>query len=313
MANRSATPLESSLTFRCTSEERKLQIFDPLAPVWYLSDIGPVWGAFLVERFRTLNGKALHLAEHRHRLQLGADYFGWSTREIMETFDCLVEALVTSNRQLLGDSGDASVVVLFSPTPSGWESIGYLLPIPFARLNHWYREGASLCSVSIPAPSADSTPVAIKHRSRLPYWVADQQAAAKEPKALALLQTHDGALADTSVANIALWREGLGWRTPMDSECHPGTTLAKTMRILAESGETVAKTSLTLYDLQEADTAVLLGSTGLVWPIARLDGESIGSSKGTAKWKELQARWIEFASFDFVAQAAAYSARDAKS
>lgn len=306
------TLLADSSAFRCVSEDRALREFDPHAPVWSLSDTGPIWGAFLVERFRTLRGKALPLTEHRIRLRLGAEYFGWSSQPILETFDQLVESLLNANRNLLADSGDASVVALFSPTATGWEAMGYLLPIPFARLDHWYREGASLCSVSIRAPSADCIPVAIKHRSRLPYWIADQQAKAKEPDAIALLQTNRGTLADTSLANIALWSEESGWTTPLDSECHPGTTLAKTIRILAESGEAVVKKSLTPHDLQRADAAIMLGSTGLIWPIGRWNGESLGSKQGVAKWKELEARWIEFAGLDFVAQASAYANRDVR-
>ncbi len=310
MVKGSATPLKGSYAFRCTREEQKWDAFAPNEPIWSLTDAGPVWGAFLVERFRTLGGRALHLHEHRKRLQLGAEFCGWPAEELVSSFESLVGVLLDANCEIIEQAGDAGVVCLFSPHESGWQSHGYLLPIPFARLHHWYQAGASLCSVDISVPTCSGVPTAIKHRSRFAYWAADQKAEKQQPGANALLCTPAGHLADTSLANIALWNRETGWCTPMDCECHPGSTLAKTERLLSERGESITKKSLGRNDLEQAEAVALIGSTGLVWPITTWNGQNLGTELGMTKVRELQDRWIEFAEIDFVSQAAFWAERD---
>lgn len=313
MAKGFAKPLEGSFAFRSNCDQQEWEAFDPSSPVWSLTDAGPVWGAVLVERFRTLGGRLLHLNEHRERLQLGAEFCGWPANELVRSFDSLVNTLLDANRELIEQSGDASVICLFSPHDSGWQSHGYLLPIPFERLDRWYREGAALCSVDISPPVCSGLPSAIKHRSRFAYWAADQRAEKQIRGANALLCTENGNIADTSLANIALWNREAGWRTPLDCDCHPGSTLAKTQRLLFKAGEAIVKASLSLRDLMTADAAVLLGSTGLTWPIATLNGANIGTELGMCKVLELRKRWIDFAEIDFVSQAAFWAERTPKS
>lgn len=306
------TPLRGSYAFRCTHDRREWDAFDPFSPLWALTDPGPVWGAFLVERFRTLGGHALHLQEHRERVRQGAVFCGWSADDLLHSFDSLIGVLLDANRELIQQAGDASVVCLFSPFEAGWQSHGYLLPVPFAKLHHWYHAGASLCSVDISAPTSSGVPSAIKHRSRFAYWAADQRADKQEPGANALLFTTNGYVADTSSANVAVWNPETGWRTPLDCECHPGSTLAKTQRLLSKTGETITKESLTLNDLLQADAVALIGSTGLIWPARTLDGKSLGTGLGMSKLQELTGRWIEFANVDFVSQAEFWVHRGSK-
>lgn len=271
---------------------------------WNAYDPGPANGAILVERIRTFGSKVLDLETNSKRLLRGAEAFGLPSDWIEGSLRDIVQAIVLENKSLVQSHGDVSIVVLYSPTVEGrWQALAHLAPIPFQKLKHWYTTGTSLYSSEIRIPTTDFIPNSIKHRSRLHYWLADRSAHNRNNGSIAVLETTDGFIADTSVANIVLVTRQGDWITPTTRNALDGTTLQRARRLLQQHGVTVVPTEFKKTEIFQASEVLLLGTTGCIWNATRLDDVPLGTHSEAAHSKWLQSLWREWVNMDVVQQA----------
>jgi branched-chain amino acid aminotransferase len=299
-----ATHLAGSVAFRIDNTLKLPVACDAEQLGWNVYDPGPANGAILVERIRTFGARVVDLEINTQRLILGAKTFFLPSDRIANSFRIMALAIVEENNNLIKSLGDVSVVIVYSPTEDGgWQSIAHLAPIPFQKLKGWYKNGTSLLSTEIKVPTTEFMPNYIKHRSRLHYWLADRAVQSNSPGGVALLETTDGFIADTSIANIVIVTKQGQWITPTTRNAIHGTTLRRVCRLLQKNGTEVDSAKLKKEDIFRASEVLLLGTTGCIWNATQLDNVRIGADPNTPKTKWLQSLWADWVGVDVVQQA----------
>ena len=229
-----------------------------------LDDPAVVQGVTLVETFRLYDGRVFEPLRHEPRLRAGPDYLqlDWFPRGL-DPF-ALVQDLAD---RLPRDLGDAAAVLLITPGREQPTVICHARPLP--SYDAWLTRGVPLV---IPNVRQDrSLPRTFKHRSRLHWWKADQQAKATNPDALAWLLDHDDVLTETSVGNIVAVRGDRLLHAPADRVV-PGITAGIIAELADDLGLTSETEPLTRESLRAVDE-LWMTSTGCgVAPIASVDG-----------------------------------------
>lgn len=153
---------------------------------WALDDAGTLYGAILVERFRTYGSRLLDLSDHRTRLAYGANELEIRLpNEVADLTNCATR-LLELNASIVETQSDVSIVLLVSPgVPSAHYPLGtrptcmmHLSELPFAKLHDWYQKGTDLHLGSHRVVPTACWPNQMKTRSRLPYALSDSEATA---------------------------------------------------------------------------------------------------------------------------------------
>ena len=307
------TSLHDSIAFRLDPSTRQFETVHLQDLSWSIADAGMLYGAILVERFRTYGCKLLNIADHKARLLHGASHFAIDTSSI--AFDLVDNSnrLLESNRELVQGCGDVSVVVLLSPGAQPQNNVlgssptcmMHLSPLPFAKLARWYTQGTDLSMGSYQAVPSSCWPNQIKSRSRLPYFLSDARAAASQSDSLSVLTTNRGSISDTSVANLLLV-DGKGeFVSPPKEDILVGCTLQSIERLLNTDGVQIQYRDIEPKELSQAGEIILTGSSGGIWPARSIDGIRIASGTSRPKLRMLTELWQEHVGMDFVAQATA--------
>jgi len=278
---------------------------------WSIADAGTLYGAILVERFRTYGCQLLDIADHKVRLLHGASQFAIDNSSVAFELEENVNRLLESNRDLVHRCGDVSVVVLLSPGEQLHNTVlgsrptclMHLSPLPFAKLARWYTQGTDLSMGAFQAVPGPCWPNQIKSRSRLPYFLSDARATATQSDSLAVLTTTRGSISDTSAANLLLV-DGKGeFVSPPKEDILVGCTLQSIERLLNSKSVRIHFRDIEPDELSRASEIILTGSSGGIWPVRSIDGKRIGSGGGRPKLRMLTELWKEHVGMDFVAQA----------
>ena len=176
-------------------------------------------------------------------------------------------------------------------------------PLPFSLWADRYRTGQALVTTSVRQVPAACWPTDLKCRSRMHYYLADREAAVRQPGARALLLDLDGRVSEASTANILVYRRGEGLISPPLNRILHGISLDVAFRLAGQLG---IKT--TFHDLWPGEVAgaeeVMLSSTSpCLLPVTQFNGRPVGSGEPGEVFRSLIAAWGELVGVDIVAQA----------
>ncbi len=289
--------------------------FDPVRRkelTWSISDAGTLYGAILVERFRTYGSKLITLADNQSRLTYGADQLGIELSSLSLCLEKIGQQLLAFNADLVQRSGDVGIVLLLSPgEQSHIHAFGerptcmlHLSELPFAKLDNWYKHGTDLVIATLQAVPSDCWPNQIKSRSRINYFLADALTADKQENLLSVLTTTSGMISDTAVANILIVDKNGEFASPREQDILVGSTLKAVERVLKSRGKAIHFRDIDTISLAGASEVLLTGSTGGVWSARSVDGVAIGVNSNRPKLKFLTELWKEYVGIDYVAKAA---------
>jgi branched-chain amino acid aminotransferase len=141
-----------------------------------------------------------------------------------------------------------------------------------------------------------------KYRSRLHWYLADREAHAVDPTAVALLQNADGHLTETNSGNFFIVSEGT-IRTAREADSLPGISqqfvreLAKELAIPYEVGD------ITLAEALAAEEAFVTSTTYCVLPVTRVNQQAIGTGRPGPVPLSLLQQWSNRVGLDIVKQA----------
>lgn len=278
---------------------------------WALDDIGTLYGAILVERFRTYGSKCIDLSDYRTRLEFGAKQLGIALpSQVADLAKCATQ-LLELNTSCLQGNRDVSVVVLVSPgVPSPQNPYGsrptcmmHLSELPFPKLHDWYQNGTYLSLAPFQLVPNQCWPSQMKTRSRLPYLLSDASVSGANSKSLALLMTTKGSIADTSVANILMIDKASNIISPPKEGYLVGCTLLAMERLLKRANIAITYRDIDPAELFEASEVLLTGSSGGIWFAGFINGRRIGQDSTRPRYHQLAELWKDFVGIDFVAQA----------
>jgi len=252
-----------------------------------LHDAGFVFGATVTDLCRTFRHQLFRLEDHAARFRQSCR-LAHSPQPIPdEEVARLAEELTTRNTASLANDLDLALVMFATPGPvsyyagnqSGHVDVSptfgmHMFPLPLGRYAPLFRNGARLFVPTTRQTSASTLDPRIKHRSRLHWWIAGQEAADSEPGAWALLLDSNGFITETAAASFLVVKEGTVFSPPPESILG-GISLLTTEEICQDMQIPFQERQLTLQDCLEADEALLTGTSFCLAGVSQLNGKPI--------------------------------------
>jgi branched-chain amino acid aminotransferase len=277
-----------------------------------VDDVGFLLGATITERLRTFGGRVFRLEVHLDRLRRSLDIVGLDSNHITAQIAEAVPEFLERNRSQLPPDDDWSILAFATPgiAGSGRPTVcvhGY--PLQFQLWASRYTEGLPVVISDVRQIPPQSLPPELKCRSRMHFYLADQQAAAAEPGARAILLDEDGHVAEATSANVIVYRAAEGLVSPPTEHILIGVSLGVVQELAASLNVPFAMRPLTPDELRSADEAMLASTSICLLPIIACDGQPIGGRRPGPVFRRLLAAWSGLAGLDIAAQAQQCAAR----
>lgn len=277
-----------------------------------LHDAGFVLGATVTDLCRTFRHQPFRLPEHLERF--GRSYTSARIPQPvpLDELARLAVELIRHNAQLLPPARDLAFLILATPGPIGYYAgqaggagegkptlILTTFPLTLSRFARLFTEGASLVIPSIRQVPPAILDARIKHRSRLTWWLAEQQAHDVDPTAAALPLDEAGHVTETAGANLLVVRHGTVF-TPPRANVLDGISLRVTQELCGRLNIPFAELPLSPPDCQSADEMMLTSTPYGVAGVRRLQGTKLPWPGPI--FERLFAAWNELVGLDIRAQ-----------
>ncbi len=288
-------------------------------------DAGFVLGATVSEQLRTFGGKLFKVDEHWKRLQRSLEIVGIEPQLTLDELATAAEELVAANVKLLDPADDLGLSIFITPGPYATlappnvprrPTIGMsTYPLPFQLWSGKYETGEHLVTSTVRQVPPESWPSELKCRSRMHYFLAEQDVRRAMPGARALLLDRNGHVNETSTANImgvigSVSAPSL-WSLP-NVMTLPGVSQAFVQEI-ADRKLNVRGFGVGEYFPEEFARSmgeVFITSTPFcLLPVVKLDDTPICDGKPGPVYRQLLAAWSEEVGVDIAEQARRFSTR----
>ncbi len=280
-----------------------------------VDDLGFALGATIVERMRTFQSRVFRLPDHLQRLRRSLEVVGWDAPRLVAEVGDAIDEFLRRNLGLISSEDDWSLTAFVTPgrTPDAARPTVCVsgFPLPFEEWAHKFDAGVEIVIVDVRQVPDNCWPSELKCRSRLHYYLADRQAAARSPVARALLLDQDGFVGEASTANVVAHFPDRGLVTPPREKVLPGISqrtlfeLADGLRLPHAEGD------LTPTDLAAADEVFLTSTSVCVLPVVRIDGQAVGQGAPGPVFRRLLAAWSDLVGVYIATQAARFYRRGA--
>lgn len=248
------------------------------------ADAGFVFGATVTDLCRTFRHRLFRLAEHLARFRSSCRYAHIPQPVPDEALSRAAEQLVTHNAALSSPQQDLALVLFATPGLLGHYAglqggpgdaaptlAMHTFPLPFSRYARLFRDGAHLVIPTIRHVPADCIDPRIKQRSRLHWWLAEREAHASDPAAIALLLDGNGHITETAGANFLLVRGGTVLSPPRSSVLG-GISLQTTEELCGDLNIPFREQPLSVDDCHTADEALLTSTPYGIAGVSRIIG-----------------------------------------
>jgi branched-chain amino acid aminotransferase len=267
-----------------------------------LDDWGVLQGATIVDRLRTLDSHPLDVSLHLQRLKTNCEAIGIDSLELDVLGDVIIECSL-HNQARLADR-DFSIVVLVTPgltSATGSPTIiVHVQPLKWTTIEYWYQHGQPLIIASNRNVPRECWSPQLKTRSRLQYYLADQQALQTNgPFAGAILLNTGGHVTETSAANIIVVDQAGGLCCAPEESILGGISLMRTLRVAEASGLKVTRCEISLEMIESAREVILTGTSACIWSASQVGSSLFSKPAERPVYRELLASWIADVGFDF--------------
>jgi len=271
-----------------------------------VKDLGFMMGTTVSERLRTFGGTLFEIDAHLRRLQQSLDITGCSLSQPLTEIRKAAMSLVSANHALLETGSDLGLAILVTPGNAGTQQstlMMYTDELPFTQMKHWYRYGVALQVSDHRQVPANCWPSELKCRSRMHYYLADQQAEQKQRGARALLLDQNGNVAEASTANVLIYEQSRGLISPRPDQILPGISLSIVQQLANELQIPFLQEDFCIDRLQKADEVLLCSTSPCIWPVTQCNGQAVGTLSNDSVTASLQRAWSKLVDTDLVAQA----------
>jgi branched-chain amino acid aminotransferase len=252
-----------------------------------LNDAGFVWGATVTDLCRTFRHKLYRLEDHVRRFQESCRLARIPQQATDGELIRAANELAAHNVRAIGANDDLALVLIATPGEIGYYAgrqgglgeggptlIMHTFPLPFHRYARLFQEGARLVTPRTRHLPHGCIPRQIKHRSRLFWWLAEQEAREIDPAASALLIDENDCITETAAANILLVRGGKVFSPKRDCILN-GISLQVVESLCGEAGIEFVETDLRLADCGRAEEAMLSCTSFCLAPVSRINAQPI--------------------------------------
>ncbi|HEY2826724.1 MAG TPA: aminotransferase class IV [Pirellulales bacterium] len=282
-------------------------------------DSGFVLGATVTEQLRTFRGELFRLPEHLARLRASLESATLHPRESLADLADIAIRIVANNYTLIDPGDDLGLCIFITPgsyapmaegTDTGAPTVGlHTYRLPFHLWAEKYDQGVALRTTPIQQVPAACWPPALKCRSRMHYFLADQEAANSEPGSRALLLDHRGLVSEASTANAIAFFSNEGLISPPILQVLPGISMQVVTELAGRLNIRFINRDLTPEEFAGADEAFLTSTPNCLLPVTRFNGRPIGNGQPGKIFGQLLAAWNEMVGFDIAVQARRFAGR----
>jgi branched-subunit amino acid aminotransferase/4-amino-4-deoxychorismate lyase len=277
-------------------------------------DAGVVLGATVTELVRTFRKELFRLDDHLRRLAQSLHFVGFDIGMSMDELGRTVRQLVAHNAQLLAPEDELGLVIFVTageyPTYAGGAAgsarttptvCAHTFPLPFELWAGKLLSGIHLVTPSIrhvPPQCYDPT---MTCRSRMHYYLADQQARLVDRDAAALLLDLDGNVTETGAANFLMVEDGT-IVSPSLRNTLPGVSRATVIDLAEKLGIPFAVRDFQVFDAINADEAFLASTPYCLMSVTKINGTQIGTGRPGPIYGQLVKAWSELVGLNVVQQ-----------
>jgi branched-subunit amino acid aminotransferase/4-amino-4-deoxychorismate lyase len=277
-----------------------------------VDDVGFLLGATVTERLRTFGGQVFRLSEHLERMRRSLEIVGLDAVRIMDQLAHAIPEFIARNAGKIADDDDWTINAFVTPGRSGAGTPTVCVhgwPLQFDQWAAAYSEGLPAIISDWRQVPENCWPSDLKCRSRMHYYLADQQAKAHKPGARAILLDQEGYVAESTTANVLIYRDGFGLSTPPEDHVLVGITLGVIHELAGKLGIPFMRRRITAEELRAADEVLLASTSICLLPIVECDGQPIGGGRPGAASARLLGAWSELVGLDVKAQAQQFASR----
>lgn len=284
--------------------EAKLSVFD----------LGVVLGASVTEMVRTFRHKAFRLKDHLDRLCRSLRVVWFPSPPKHAELTTAVAAVLEHNEKLIPDEHDLGIVIFVT----AGKNVTYLglsereacrkptvcvhtFPLPFEMWVGAMTTGRHLVTPSIRHIPPESLDPKIKSRSRLHWYLADQQARLVDPEAGSLVLNRDGNITENSTGNFFLATDNT-IITPPPGTALGGVSQQVVIELAGRLGIPVVQTDIRPYDVFNADEAFTSSTPYCLMPVTRFNGRTISDGQPGIVFHKLIDKWNELVGLDVIEQ-----------
>jgi branched-chain amino acid aminotransferase len=242
-------------------------------------DSGFLQGVGLFETMRTYERDIFRFDQHLERLRQSAEKLGWTVVPDLEQMRVNVDQVVRAT------PGDALRVRLTVTTGSLRDAAGDVPQLTYVATAspaadyppEYYERGVTVAL----SPYRVSTRDPIARHKTTSYF--SRLAALREAHAAGAVEsiwfTQENMLAEGSISNVFLVRNGTLHTPSLDAPILPGITRGAIIDVAARLGLPLREEELTIDDLLSADEMFLTNTLMQVMPVVRIGQEPIGSER----------------------------------
>ena len=279
-----------------------------------LDDLGFVLGVTVVERLRTFGGQPFRVGEHVARLRRSLEIVGWEPARLASEVEQRIHEFVDRNAALIAPGDDWSIVAFVTPGATYHAAQPTVcvhgFPLPFAGWARHFADGVAGAIVDVRQTPANCWPPELKCRSRMHYYLADCEAARRQPGARAVLLDQRGFIGEASTANVVVYDASRGLVTPKLDGVLPGISQQVLFELADQLEIPRREADLAPDELAAADEAFLTSTSICMQPLTTLDGRPLGSGQPGPIYQQLLAAWSTLVGVDIAAQARAFAVRN---
>lgn len=277
-------------------------------------DAGIVLGATVTEMIRTFGGLPFKLEEHIARLYRSMRYARFDTG--MTPGDMLAAALkVTEHNSATLPKGKELGIVLFVTAGefsiyAGSAGHGekmtptvciHTFPLPL----HLWAAGLEAGIHAVTPSNRHVPPQCIdpkmKNRSRLHYWLAEQEAKMVDPNAATLLLDLDGNVAEFSGGNILIVKDG-AIVSPTTRNILPGISRQSVIELANELEIPFLEKDFQVHDVCNAEEAFEATTPFCLMPVTRINNIPIADGRPGPVCRKLLEAWSAKVGLDIAKQ-----------
>lgn len=277
-------------------------------------DAGIVLGATVTEMTRTFRHQPFRLEDHVARLFRSLKYTRMDIGMTPDELVAVSRELLTNNATLIGDNDELGLIHFVTageyPTYAGSAAGGvrmtptvcaHTFPMPFELWAERIKTGAHVVTPSIRHVPPQCYDPKMKYRSRMHYYLADQEARLVAPDAIALLLDLDGNVTETSGANFLIVERGT-IVSPTLRNTLPGISRATVIELAAKLGIPFVERDIQVHSVINADEAFLSSTPFCLLPVTKINGVTIGNGQPGEVYRRLMSAWNELVGMDIAGQ-----------
>ncbi len=279
-----------------------------------LDDIGFMVGATVTERLRTFRGQIFRLQEHLTRLRGSLEIIGLDSQSIADEVGHAIVEFLKRNESLIDADDDWAIAAFATPGVAGMGKPTVCVhghPLPFRQWAAQFDAGIKVVVSDHRQVPVNCWPAELKCRSRMHYYLAEREAANRSPGARAIVLDQDGYIAESTTANVLVYREGEGLISPPFEHILVGVSLGVMKELAAVLNVPFNMRPLTVDDFRTSDEAMLTSTSICLLPIVECDGKPIGTGEPGPIYRQLLTAWGNLVGLDVAAQAKRFANRPA--